>query len=120
MTKVLIVEDDAGIREITELALTAMGFDVRVAASGQHALDLVAQEPVDAILLDVRMPVMNGAEFARRYRAQTARPAPIILLTAARPGEAGHDDVAGSRYVEKPFDLDDLARVINEVIAEPA
>jgi DNA-binding response OmpR family regulator len=119
VTRVLVIEDDAGIREITQLALESMGFDVRTASTGQHALEAVAREPVDAILLDVRMPLMDGAEFARRYRARTERPAPIIVLTAART-DHGHDVFAGSRYIEKPFDLDDLARVINEVVAEPA
>jgi len=120
VTRVLVIEDDAGIREITQLALESMGFEVRTASTGQHALEAVAREPVDAILLDVRMPLMDGAEFARRYRARTERPAPIIVLTAARTVEHGQDVFAGSRYIEKPFDLDDLARVINEVVAEPA
>ena len=120
MTRVLVIDDDASIREITQLALESMGFDVRVAATGLHALESVAREPVDAILLDVRMPLMDGAEFARRYRARTERPAPIIILTAARSAGPGQDMFAGSRYVEKPFDLDDLARVINEVVAQAA
>jgi CheY-like chemotaxis protein len=119
MTRVLLVEDDAGIREITQLALESLDFAVRVAASGQEALDLLAHEPADAILLDVRMPLMDGAEFARLYRARTPRPAPIILLSAAPSSDAWRP-LAESRYVEKPFDIDDLARVINEVVAEPA
>ena len=119
MTHVLLVEDDAGIREITQMALESMGFEVRVAPSGQRALDLLEQEPADAILLDVRMPVMDGAEFARRYRARTPRPAPIILLSAA-PSTDGRQPVGESRYIEKPFDIDDLARVINEVTAGAA
>ena len=119
MTRVLLVEDDAGIREITHMALESMGFTVRVAPSGQRALDLLEQEPADAILLDVRMPVMDGAEFARLYRARTPQPAPIILLSAA-PSTDARQPIAESRYVEKPFDLDDLARVIDEVTARPA
>ena len=119
MTHVLLVEDDIGIREITQMALESMGFTVRVAPSGQQALDLLAQEPADAILLDVRMPEMDGAEFARLYRARTPRPAPIILLSAA-PSTDARQPIADSRYVEKPFDLDDLARVINEVTAGSA
>ena len=114
MTRVLLVEDDLGIREITQMALESMGFAVRVAPGGQQALDLLAQEPADAILLDVRMPEMDGSEFARLYRERTPQPAPIILLSAA-PSTDARRPVAGSRYVEKPFDLDDLARVINEV-----
>lgn len=119
MTQVLLVEDDIGIREITQVALESMGFAVRVAPTGQRALDLLAEEPADAILLDVRMPEMDGAEFARLYRERTTRPAPIILLSAA-PSTDTRSPIAHSRYVEKPFDLDDLARVINEVTAEPA
>lgn len=119
MTRVLLVEDDAGIREITQMALESMGYAVRVAPSGQSALDQLAEEPADAILLDVRMPIMDGAEFARLYRERTTEPAPIILLSAARSTDA-RQPIAESRYVEKPFDIDDLARVINEVTAGPA
>ena len=119
MTRVLVIDDDAAIREITQLALEASGFEVRTAPTGQHALAIAAREAVDAIVLDVRMPVMDGAEFTRRYRSATARPAPIIVLTAARDS-GDHERVDASRYIEKPFDLDDLVRVINEVTATAA
>ena len=120
MTRILIVDDDASIREITQLALEANGFEVATAASGQHALDALARHPADAILLDVRMPFMSGAEFARRYRELNASPAPIVVLTAGRDGDAVTDVLRGSRHVEKPFDVDDLVRTINEVIGARA
>jgi CheY-like chemotaxis protein len=116
MTRVLLVDDDAAIREVTGLALESAGHSVRVAASGDEALDLLAKEPADVILLDVRMPYMDGVEFARRYHDRVTRPAPIIVLTAARDAPA-EDGLRGRRYVEKPFDLDELLAAIAEVAA---
>ena len=120
MTRVLIVEDDAGIRDIMAMALRSAGHDVDVAASGAEALDRIGRGPVDLILLDVRMPMMDGAEFARRYREVVATPAPIIVLTAARDATLARGDLAAARYLEKPFDLDDLLDAVDEVIGAAA
>lgn len=117
MTRVLVVEDDASIREIAELALSSAGHDALVVSSGAAALELLAREVVDVILLDVRMPLMDGAEFARRYREACTAPAPIIVLTAARDATIARDDLLAARYIEKPFDLDDLLTAIEEVAA---
>jgi CheY-like chemotaxis protein len=120
MTRILVVEDDASIRDITAMALRSAGHQVDVAASGGEALDRIGRGPVDVILLDIRMPVMDGAEFARRYRELVATPAPIIVLTAARDATLAGGDLIAARYLEKPFDLDDLLNAVDEVTAAAA
>lgn len=115
MSRVLVVEDDASIRDITALALRSAGHTVDTAASGPQALALLEHETVDVILLDVRMPLMDGAEFARRYRERTPAPAPIIVLTAARDSTMARAEFQASRFIEKPFDLEALLGAIEDV-----
>ena len=70
--RVLVVEDDEALRDIVELALTDAGYRVVTAANGRAALDEVAREMPGLILLDMKMPVMNGWEFVSAFRARYA------------------------------------------------
>jgi two-component system chemotaxis response regulator CheY len=109
--RVLIVEDDKGIRDILRLAIESDGYRVRVAVNGSEALEVLEHESAELIVLDVRMPVMDGFEFARRYRAGGGR-APLVVLTAAQELAEAQHDFAGARFIEKPFDLDRLMDAI--------
>lgn len=120
MSRVLVVEDDASIREIIGLALASAGHEPILASDGAAALALLGREEVDLVLLDVRMPGMDGAEFARRYRAETTEPAPIVVLTAARDVTLARAELGASRYLEKPFDLEELLATIDEVAGSAA
>jgi phosphate regulon transcriptional regulator PhoB len=104
--KVLVVEDDADIRELLRYSLTQEGFAVEEAADGAEALDRISRRSPDLILLDLMLPRMSGLELCRRLRseAETAR-LPIIVVTAKGAEvdrvlglELGADD-----YVVKPF-----------------
>ena len=114
MSRILVVEDDDSIRLITELALVSAGHEVRAAATGYEALEHLTRESADLILLDLRMPLMDGTEFAREYR-ERAGAAPIVVLTAATERAVSRKELSASRYLEKPFDLDELLRVVDEV-----
>lgn len=120
MSRVLVVEDDASIREIIGLALASAGHEPILVSDGAAGLAMLGREDVDVILLDVRMPGIDGAEFARRYRAEATEPAPIVVLTAARDATLARADLAASRYLEKPFDLDELLATIDEVAGAAA
>jgi len=107
--RVLLVEDDADVRETTALVLQRHGFDVRTAPDGLAGEELFAGEAFDVAVLDVAMPVVDGLTLTRRLRERSD--VPILLLTARDlPGdivsglEAGADD-----YVTKPFDGEVLA-----------
>ncbi|HSJ36174.1 MAG TPA: response regulator transcription factor [Acidimicrobiia bacterium] len=107
--RVLLAEDDRGVRESLERALRYEGFEVVTAADGRRALELARTEVPDLLVLDVMMPEVDGLEVARRLRARKDR-VPILMLTARTEVsdrvaglEAGADD-----YLIKPFALDEL------------
>jgi two-component system response regulator MprA len=107
--RVLVVDDDRAVREALRRALTLAGYEVRPAASGAEAIELVVQAVPDAVVLDVAMPGMDGLEVCRRLRLLGNR-VPILMLTAR---EAVSDRVAGldagaDDYLVKPFDVEEL------------
>jgi two-component system, OmpR family, response regulator MprA len=111
--RVLVVDDEPAVRQAVHRALTFEGYDVAVAKEGAQALELLALQSVDAIVLDVLMPNLDGLEVCRRLRA-AGNSTPVLMLTAR-----GHvdDRVAGldagaDDYLAKPFALQELlARV---------
>lgn len=109
---VLVIDDDASIRQFVDLALSDEGYEVLTAADGQAGLDLVEQRPPNLILLDLRMPSMDGWTFARTYQARVAHGAPIIALTAGRESEHSLTDLAVASFLAKPFNLDDLLDLV--------
>lgn len=114
--RVLVVDDDADIRDLVSLALLDEGYEVVAAANGAQALERVRGCFPDVILLDMQMPEMDGPTFARRYREEPGPHAPIVVFTAA--GRAGEwaNALQAAAIVEKPFDLDTLPRVLASCI----
>lgn len=109
---ILIVEDDAGMRMMLLLALEDAGYTVELAANGAEALDALTRMRPSLILLDLRMPVMDGATFLRHVHAAGKRNAPpIVVMTAYRDIEP---EVAqyGLPTVTKPMQLDQLVTLI--------
>ena len=103
--KVLVVDDEPAVRAALERALRS-SYDVRLAPDGQTALDAIAERPVDAVVLDVAMPGIDGLEVCRRLRGAGDR-TPVLMLTAR---DAVDDRVAGldagaDDYLVKPFAL---------------
>ena len=107
--RILVVDDEAAVREAVDRALRLEGYATRLAADGREALDALAEAPPDAVVLDVLMPVMDGLEVCRRLRAAGDR-TPVLMLTAR---DAVSDRVRGldagaEEYLVKPFALDEL------------
>lgn len=110
--KVLVVEDDATLREALEYNLTHQGYTVSTAADGEQAVELARQQRPDIVLLDVMLPGVDGFEVCRRLRKEMD--IPILMLTARSEIvdrvvglEIGADD-----YITKPFSMRELmARV---------
>lgn len=115
---ILLVDDDASIREFVSLALTDEGYDVVTAQNGAVALNLIVQYPPALILLDMRMPIMDGWEFARAYRQTPGSKAPIIMLTAATDAEAFATQVGADDFLAKPFGLDELLDMVSRFIGQ--
>jgi two-component system response regulator MprA len=113
MRKILVVDDEPAVRDALERALKAQHYAVSTAVDGRQALEAVADDPPELLLLDVLMPVMDGFEACRRLRELGDR-TPVLMLTArdavgdrVEGLDAGADD-----YVVKPFALEELlARV---------
>jgi CheY-like chemotaxis protein len=112
--RVLVVDDDESIRELVDMALSSEGHHVMTAPHGAAALEAIAASPPDVILLDMKMPVMDGWEFARVYRQVPGQHAPIVVVTAAADAAGRAAEVAADGHLPKPFDLDDLFRVIEQ------
>lgn len=112
--RLLIVEDDESIRDMMEMVLCSEGYDVVSVTNGALALDTLAREQPDLILLDMRMPDMDGWEFAQRY-ADLPRPKPpVIVVTAAHDASRRAAEINAQGYLAKPFSIDDLLRIISE------
>ncbi|MEV0346039.1 response regulator transcription factor [Nonomuraea sp. NPDC050680] len=111
--RLLVVDDEPALREALQSSLEFEGYKVVTANDGQAALDQVARETYDAVLLDVMMPRLDGLTACRRLRA-TGNHIPVLMLTAR---DAVGDRVSGldagaDDYLVKPFELDELlARV---------
>jgi len=110
--RILVVDDDPAILDFVSLALADEGYEVRAAADGRSALELIDQWAPDLILLDMRMPIMDGWEFAKAYAARPGPHAPIVVLTAAQDAAGLAREIQAVDYVAKPFSLDDLLRVV--------
>lgn len=107
---VLVVEDDADLREGLALLLEAEGMTVVTAHDGQEALERLSAEPHPCLmLLDLMMPGMNGYELLERVRGTPLAQTPIIVCSA-NPPASGVDSVAA--VMRKPFDIDDLLRLV--------
>ncbi|QSQ27023.1 sigma-54-dependent Fis family transcriptional regulator [Pyxidicoccus parkwayensis] len=106
---VLVVDDEESVRTFLSELLGSAGYQVRSAASGAQALEMLSGGSFDAVLLDVVMPEMSGLEVLRRYRGAGGT-APVIVLSAL----AGADDavramkMGASDYLAKPFGNDEL------------
>jgi len=108
---ILVVDDDPDLREFLGLVLTSMGFKVTSAANGQEALDVMEGHDPDLILLDMKMPVMNGWEFCRALEGRDARP-PIVVLTAAPDPACRAAEVHADGWLGKPFESADLEAIV--------
>ncbi len=107
-TKVLVCDDDASLLRALSISLTARGYEVVVARSGEECLDLTAHRHPDVVLLDLGLPGIDGVEVVHAIRGWST--VPIIVLSARHQSvskvealDAGADD-----YVTKPFGMDEL------------
>ena len=109
---ILVVDDDDDIRAFIRMALEDDGYTVMEAPDGAAALALVERHLPCVILLDMRMPVMDGWAFARQYRMLPTSAAPIVCMTAAVDARRRCEEIAADALLAKPFQFDDLVATV--------
>jgi CheY-like chemotaxis protein len=115
--RILVVDDDESIRQFIEMALADRGYEIVTAEHGRAALERINAARPDLILLDMRMPVMDGWAFAQAY-AKTPEPhAPVVVLTAARDAEQYALQIVADAFLPKPFDLRSLHAIVAGFLA---
>lgn len=114
--RILVVDDEDTIRELVVMALADEGYETAVACHGAEALALLCREPADLILLDMRMPVMDGWEFARAYQAAPGPHAPLVVLTAGRSAAEAAAAIGAVGCLAKPFELDNLLGTVAKAL----
>jgi len=117
---VLIVEDDPDLLALEEAILSDAGYRVASAADGLEALERVEREMPGLILLDMRMPRMNGWDFAREFRARHGNVCPIAVITAAENARLRAQEIQADAWLEKPFDLEDVLALVARHLGPPA
>lgn len=114
--RVLVVEDDADLRNLLRSILEGEGYDVDAAHDGYEALRRLDHRAPDLIVLDLMMPRLDGAAFVAQLEQMGLRPGiPILVLSAAERGADEARRIGAEAYVSKPFELlallDQIARL---------
>ncbi|MGE5405317.1 MAG: response regulator [Acidobacteriota bacterium] len=116
-TKVLIVDDQKGVRRLLEELFEKEGYEVTVAADGRESLDKVRESIPDIILMDMKMPNMNGLEASQEI-FKIKSDIPIIMMTAYGEMEIVQKalEIGVKKYITKPFDIIDLRNMVRDVL----
>lgn len=118
-TTILAVDDSVSVRKMVQFTLEAKGMQVKVADDGLEALEVLRHHTIDAIILDINMPKMNGLELLQKVKSDGAYATiPVIMLTTEGQDEDKDKAVAlgASAYVVKPFKPSQLLKLLEEVL----
>ena len=119
--RILIVDDEAPLRFLLSKQLTRAGFDVVTAADGAAALELAAEMTLDAIVLDVVMPGLDGFEVCRRLKADPRTAAvPVVFLSASCSGDFRRRAyrLGGADFLAKPFQIEELPTYLHALLGD--
>ncbi len=119
--KILIVDDELDILRVVVFRLKKAGYEVITAGDGKSGLDLAREEKPDLILLDWRLPVMDGVEVCRRIKEDdNLKKIPVIFLTASMAGEIENKkkEFGAEGYIIKPFEPSELLERVKNQLAE--
>lgn len=117
MGKILVVDDDQGIKEVLEIMLTREGYEVASAGSGNEALALCRRKNYDVVITDLRMPKMDGIELLKGIKSLSPETM-VILITAYASGETALAAMKEGAYdyVEKNFDVEELKVIVQDAL----
>ena len=108
---ILVIDDDPLIVDLVRDILEFEGYTVVSAANGQEGLSLLDQAQPALVLLDMRMPVLDGWGFARVLQ-ERGTVLPIVVMTAAQDAKQWAAEIGATSYVAKPFEFDDLMQAV--------
>ena len=112
---ILIVEDEADLRNILQDLFAAEGFKVFLAADGSAAYQTLEKNPVDLILADVQMPIMSGLELLKKVRAERGPDLPVYMMSGGSSFTPDHFMFYGATgYFEKPLNIADLVESLKK------
>ncbi|MBU6422683.1 MAG: response regulator transcription factor [Chloroflexota bacterium] len=116
---ILIVEDDPSIRQLLRDALEQEGFEPVAACDGAEAIAISDHQRPAAVVLDMGLPLIDGASVADRIRDRHGDVVPFIVVTASRRIEEAASRIRAARYLAKPFDIADLISAVRSALELP-
>lgn len=117
-SRVLVVDDDAAVRTLLREALRDEGYDVRTTGDGVEALGVMSRWRPDVIVLDLRLPLLQGEDVARETRRRRLAPDAATLVISAEHGAPRVADELGAAFLGKPFDLAELLEKVEHLASE--
>jgi two-component system KDP operon response regulator KdpE len=108
LERVLVVDDDAQMLRAIRTALSARGYEVLTAGTGENALALAAEESLDLLLLDLRLPGIEGHDVIRRLRAWSELPVIVVSVQESQEEKVAALDAGADDYITKPFGMKEL------------
>jgi two-component system OmpR family response regulator len=117
MFRVLVVDDTKNIRALLTKCLETEGYDVKTAADGKTALEMISKERFDLVFLDIRMPEISGTEVLRRMR-EIGINTPVVIITAFGTVKNAVDcsQFGAVAYLQKPFTQNKIKTVLEEML----
>ena len=115
--RILVVDDEPELRAVVSLVLSDEGYEVAEAANGAEAIQVLEQTQPACVLLDMRMPVLDGWGFARELEARHLH-VPVVVMTAAQDAQRWCNEIGAAGCVPKPFDMGDLLDTVERVCGE--
>ena len=117
LAKILVIDDEQGIRDLLDTLLRRKGYDVILSANGQKGLELFRREQPDVIVLDLKMPGMDGLTVLQQIRNLDPKK-PVIILTGAGTPETEQRvrALGGTEFIEKEFSLHRLGDALKRLL----
>jgi CheY-like chemotaxis protein len=120
MPLILVADDDPELVGVIVEALSYKGYRVVTATNGKEALERVEREHPQLILLDMKMPVMDGWTFARALHERYGRSIPVVVMTAVEDSQLRADELGAEGELGKPFTMQQLFDVVEDLLVEGA
>lgn len=115
--KILVIDDEEMIRDFIQRALTRQGYAVKTVGQSREALEIIAKEVFDIIIIDLRMPEVNGMELSRKIKESTPQTSVIIITgLASYETEEAAKKLGIENYLAKPFGLDELRSIVKKCL----